>query len=332
MRICVVGAGAIGGFVAARLAKAGHEVSIIVRGKNLQAVRERGGLRLIEQDGSEFLAPVKATDRIPEAGPQDLVVLAVKSHQVADVAADLPALFTATTRVVTMQNGIPWWFFHGMPGFEGRTLRSVDPTGAASTHIDAWRIIGSVVYPAAEVTAPGVVQVIEGNRFSLGEPGERSEALSEVSKTFIAAGFKAPIARDIRAEIMVKVWGNMSFNPISALTHATLEDICLHPGARALVASIMQEGLAVCEKLGIRLGVGIDQRIAGAQAIGQHKTSMLQDVEAGRRLELDALVAAMLELGEATGVPMPQLTSIHALADLLAQTLARAQGRLAIQS
>lgn len=332
MRVCVVGAGAIGGFVAARLARAGHDVTVILRGKNLQAVRERGGLKLLEQDGSEFLAPVKGTDRIPDAGPQDLVVLAVKSHQVADVAADLPSLFTPATRVVTMQNGIPWWFFHGMPGFEGRTLKSVDPTGAASTHVDAWRVIGSVVYPAAEVIEPGVVKVIEGNRFSLGEPGERTEALAETSKLFISAGFKAPMARDIRAEIMVKVLGNMSFNPISALTHATLEDICLHPGTRALVASIMEEGMAVCEKLGIRLGVNIEQRIAGAQAVGQHKTSMLQDVEAGRRLELDALVAAMIELGDAAGVPTPQLKSTYALADLLAHTLSRAGGRMAIRS
>jgi 2-dehydropantoate 2-reductase len=332
MRVCVVGAGAIGGYVAARLARAGHAVSIIVRGRNLQAVRERGGLTLVEQDGSEALAPLTATDRIPEAGPQDLVVLAVKSHQVADVAADLPALFTPATRVVTMQNGIPWWFFQGLPGYEHVALKSVDPTGAAARHVEPWRIIGSVVYPAAEVIAPGVVKVIEGNRFSLGEPGPRSEGIGEVSKAFIAAGFKAPIARDIRAEIMVKVWGNSSFNPISALTHATLEDICLHPGARALVARIMAEGQAICEKLGIRLGVGIEQRIAGAQAVGQHKTSMLQDVEAGRRLELDALVGAMIELGEATGVATPHLQAVHALADLLAQTLAKSQGRLAIQA
>jgi 2-dehydropantoate 2-reductase len=275
---------------------------------------------------------VLATDRIAEAGPQDLVVLAVKSHQVADVAAELPALFTDTTRVVTMQNGIPWWFFQGMEGFEEASLKSVDPTGAAALHIDPWRIIGSVVYPAAEVVSPGVVKVIEGNRFSLGEPGQRSEALSEISKLFIAAGFKAPIARDIRSEIMVKVWGNMSFNPISALTHASLEDICLHPGARALVSSVMEEGLSICSRLGIRLGVGIEQRIAGAQAIGQHKTSMLQDVEAGRRLELDALVASMIEIGQITQVPTPQLETLYALSDLLAKTLNHSNARLKLQA
>jgi 2-dehydropantoate 2-reductase len=331
MKICVVGAGAIGGFVAGRLAKAGHSVSVVLRGKNLAAVSAQGGLRLMEQDGSEYLAPVFATDRIGEVGPQDLVVLAVKSHQVADVAADLPALFNNTTRVITMQNGIPWWFFQGMQGFENVSLKSVDPTGVSSRYIDSWRIIGSIVYPAAEVVTPGVVKVIEGNRFSLGEPGQRSDGLSEISKLFIAAGFKAPIARDIRSEIMVKVWGNMSFNPISALTHATLEDICLHSGARALVAGIMEEGLAICDKLGIRLGVGIDQRIAGAQSIGQHKTSMLQDVEAGRRLELDALVAAMIELGEITQVPTPKLQSVYVLSDLLAKTLTHVNGRLSVQ-
>jgi 2-dehydropantoate 2-reductase len=327
-----VGAGAIGGFVAGRFAKSGHTVSVILRGKNLSAVRAQAGLRLIEQDGGEYLAPVFATDRISEAGPQDLVVLAVKSHQVAEVAADLPALFTGSTRVVTMQNGIPWWFFHGMDGFDNASLKSVDPTGAAARHIDSWRIIGSVVYPAAEVIQPGVVRVIEGNRFSLGEPGQRSESISEISKLFIAAGFKAPIARDIRAEIMVKVWGNMSFNPISALTHATLEDICLHPGTRALVATMMEEGLAICDKLGIRLGVGIEQRIAGAQAIGQHKTSMLQDVESGRGLELDALVGAMIELGQVTQVPTPRLQMVYTLTELLAKTLSHSNARLVLQS
>lgn len=330
MKVCVVGAGAIGGFVAARLAKAGNEVSVILRNQNLKAVHS-SGLRLIEQDGTSFVSKLRATDKISEAGVQDLVVLAVKSHQVAEVAADIAKLFHQDTRVVTMQNGIPWWFFQGMGGeFEGHRLASVDPTGQASTHIAQQRIIGSVVYPAAEVIEPGVVKVIDGNRFSLGEPGARSDFLSVVSKVFIEAGFKAPIARDIRAEIMVKVLGNMSFNPVSALTHATLEGICLHPNARALIASLMAEGLAICDRLGIRVGVSIEQRIAGAQAVGHHKTSMLQDVEAGRRLELEALVASMVELGQITGVPTPQLQTIYALADLLAQNLSSKQGRLAM--
>lgn len=330
MKVCVVGAGAIGGFVAARLAKSGNEVSVILRNQNLKAVQARG-LRLIEQDGTSFVSKVRATDKISEAGIQDLVVLAVKSHQVAEVAADIAKLFHHDTRVVTMQNGIPWWFFQGMGGeFEGRRLASVDPTGQASTHIPRERIIGSVVYPAAEVMEPGVVKVIDGNRFSLGEPGARSDVVSAVSKVFIDAGFKAPIARDIRAEIMVKVLGNMSFNPVSALTHATLEGICLHFNARALIATLMAEGLAICDRLGIRVGVSIEQRIAGAQAVGHHKTSMLQDVEAGRRLELEALVASMVELGQITGVPTPQLQTIYALADLLAQNLSSKQGRLAL--
>ena len=330
MRICVVGAGAIGGLLAARLARAGHQVSVILRGANLAAVRERG-LRLIEPDGSSFTeTSIHATSALAEAGVQDLVILALKAHQVADVAAGIPALLGPETRIVTMQNGIPWWYFHKLAGpYQGRALRSVDPTGEAARHIDADRVIGSVVYPASEIIEPGVVRLIEGNKFSLGElDGADSPSLRAVAEAFKGAGFRTPISRDIRADIWLKLWGNLSFNPISALTHATLEDICRFDPTRSLVAGMMGEAQAICVKLGAQVKVDIAQRIAGAQAVGAHKTSMLQDVEAGRPLELDALVGSVLELGEITETATPTVRAVHALVSLLAQQLARHPGGL----
>jgi 2-dehydropantoate 2-reductase len=334
MKICVVGAGAIGGMLAVRLANSGHEVTVILRGANLAAVREQGML-LIEEDGRELLAkPLRATDKIAEAGVQDLVILALKAHQLGAVAAELPALLGPGTRVITMQNGIPWWYFHKLPGeagqaYRGMALQAVDPDGSIARHTPIDSVIGSVVYPASEVVRPGVIQVIEGNRFTLGEiDGSDSDSLRAVADAFKAAGFKAPIARDIRSEIWLKVWGNLSFNPISALTHATLEDICTYTPTRELAANMMREAQAIGEKLGVQFKVSLDKRIDGAQAVGQHKTSMLQDVEAGRPLELQALVASVMELGRITGLPTPTIDAVHALASLLARNLQQHQAKL----
>jgi 2-dehydropantoate 2-reductase len=333
MKIAVVGAGAIGGYLGAKLARAGEEVTFIARNRNLEAIRANG-FKLLLEDGSEEHAPTAtAVQHMAEAGPQDVVLLTVKAHQVVDLLPDLRALFGPQTVVVTMINGIPWWYFHKLGGaHEGRGLASVDPGGALAAHIEPERIIGSVVYPAAELVAPGVVKLIEGNRFTLGElDGTRSERIDALSQAMMRAGFKAPVAKDIRSEIWVKLWGNLSFNPISALTHATLEDICRFPPTRALAASMMAEAQAVAEALGVRFKITLEQRIAGAEAVGAHKTSMLQDVEHGRALELEALVGSVVELGQITGVPTPTITAIHAAATLLSRTLAAHKGRLRVE-
>ncbi len=332
MRICVVGAGAIGGLLAARLAHAGEEVSVIARGAHLKAI-EANGLSLIEEDGSRISARVRATQKIPEAGPQDVVILGMKAHQVADVLDDLPSLFTPETMVVTAQNGIPWWYFHKLPGpFEGRVVEAVDPGGRIAADLPSSRVIGTVVYPASEIVEPGVIKLIEGNRFSLAEiDGQKSERVSELSDVLTRAGFKAPVVSDIRAEIWTKLWGNMSFNPISALTHATLGSICRFPLTRKLAADMMREAQAVGEALGVRFRIPIEKRIAGAEAVGEHKTSMLQDVEAGRFIELEALMGSVVELGEVTGVPTPTISAIYACAKLLAETLSIEKGRLRIE-
>ena len=323
MKICVVGAGAIGGMLGVKLALSGHDVTLVLRGANLQAVQENG-LTLIEENGNTLLAkPIAATANISEAGPQDLVILGLKAHQVAAVAPDLPKLMHGATRVVTMQNGIPWWYFHKLSGaYTGMPVLAVDPDGVIAQHIPIDSVIGSVVYPASEVIRPGVIKVIEGNRFTLGEiDGSDTPSIRAVSDAFKAAGFKAPVSLDIRSEIWLKVWGNLSFNPISALTHATLEDICTYPPTRELAAGMMTEAQAIGEKLGVQFKVSLEKRIAGAQAVGQHKTSMLQDVEQGRALELQALVASVIELGKTTGTPTPTIQAVYALASLLAKNL-----------
>lgn len=323
MKICVVGAGAIGGMLGVKLALSGHEVSLILRGANLRAVQENG-LMLIEESGNELLAkPITATSNIAEVGAQDVVILGLKAHQVAAVAPELPTLMHSATRVVTMQNGIPWWYFHKLPGeYTGMPVRSVDPDGLIARSIPIDSVIGSVVYPASEVIRPGVIKVIEGNRFTLGEiDGSDTPSIRAISDAFKAAGFKAPVSGDIRSEIWLKLWGNLSFNPISALTHATLEDICTHAPTRQLAASMMTEAQAIGEKLGVQFKVSLEKRIAGAQAVGQHKTSMLQDVEQGRALELQALVASVMQMGQMTGTPTPTIDAVYALASLLAKNL-----------
>lgn len=333
MKIAVVGAGAIGGYLGAKLAIAGEDVTFIARNKNLSAINAHG-FRLVLEDGSEQHAPTaRAVQQMAEAGPQDAVLLTVKAHQVRDLLPDLRQLFGPETMVVTMINGVPWWYFHKLAGpYEGRTLQSVDPDGLLARHIEPERVIGSVVYPAAELVAPGVVKVIEGNRFTLGEPdGSRSPRIDALSQAMIRAGFKSPVSKDIRGEIWVKLWGNLSFNPISALTHATLQDICRFPLSRELAARMMGEAQAVGQKLGVEFKISLDKRIAGAEAVGAHKTSMLQDVENGRALELEALVGSVVELGRITDTPTPTIDAIYAAASLLGKTLSDARGRLQVQ-
>ncbi|NKI94256.1 2-dehydropantoate 2-reductase [Rhizobacter sp. SG703] len=332
MKFAIVGAGAIGGYLGARLALAGEEVTFIARNRNLAAINANG-FRLIEEDGREQVARnLRAVQRMAEAGPQDVVLLTLKAHQVKDVLPELRELFGPHTLVVTMINGLPWWYFHKLAGpYEGRSLESVDPGGLIGAHIEAERVIGSVVYPASELVEPGVVRVVEGNRFTLGElDGSRSERIEALSQALMRAGFKSPISKDIRGEIWVKLWGNLSFNPISALTHATLQDICRFPATRQLAARMMTEAQAIGEKLGVEFKVSLDKRIAGAEAVGAHKTSMLQDVEHGRALELQALVGSVVELAQITQTPAPNIEAIHAVAGLLAQTLAQHAGKLAI--
>ncbi len=332
MKICVVGAGAIGGMLGVKLALSGHEVTLILRGANLQAVQENG-LTLIEESGKELIAkPIRATSSISEVGVQDVVVLGLKAHQVGAVAPELPILMHSATRVVTMQNGIPWWYFHKLPGkYTGMPVRAVDPDGVIAKFIPIDSVIGSVVYPASEMIRPGVIKVIEGNRFTLGEiDGSDTPSIRVISDAFKAAGFKAPVSTDIRSEIWLKVWGNLSFNPISALTHATLEDICTYAPTRELAANMMTEAQAIGEKLGVQFKVSLEKRIAGAQAVGQHKTSMLQDVEQGRALELQALVASVIELGQVTGTPTPTIHAVYALASLLAKNLQQHNATLKI--
>ena len=334
MKIAIVGAGAIGGYLGAKLAIAGEDVTFIARNKNLAAINAKG-FRLILEDGSEQHAPTaKAVQDMAEAGPQDAVLLTVKAHQVKDLLPGLRALFGPQTVVVTMINGVPWWYFHKLAGpYEGRQLESVDPGGLLARHIEPERVIGSIVYPAAELVEPGVVKVIEGNRFTLGEPdGQRTPRIEALSQAMIRAGFKSPVSKDIRSEIWVKLWGNLSFNPISALTHATLEGICRDPLGRELAAQMMREAQAVGEKLGVVFKVSLDQRIAGAEAVGAHKTSMLQDVEHGRALELEALVGSVVELGRITGTPTPTIAAIYAAAGLLDRTLGAAGGRLRLEA
>jgi 2-dehydropantoate 2-reductase len=323
MKIAIVGCGAIGGYVGVRLALAGETVTCLVRGANLTAIRA-GGLKLIHRDGSEEVARnLTATQDFSAAGAQDVVILSVKAHQVEALASDVPRLFGPDTVVVTMQNGIPYWYFHRHGGaLAGSIVRSVDPSGTILGLIPPEKVIGCVVYPASELQAPGVIRHIEGDRFPVGElDGSDSERVRRVSQCFTHAGFKSPVLADIRAEIWLKLWGNLTFNPISALTRSTLSDICQFPSTRALAAAMMTEAQNVAHKLGITFRVGLEKRIAGAERVGHHKTSMLQDVEARRPPELEALVGSVVELGRLTDTATPHIDAVYALMQLLARTL-----------
>jgi 2-dehydropantoate 2-reductase len=332
MKFTVVGAGAIGGYLGARLAFAGEDVTFIARGANLAAIRA-DGFKLIEEDGSERVARNIRAVTLDQAGPCDVVLLALKAHQIGPIAHSLPALFGPETVVATLQNGVPWWFFHKLGGpYEGRAVTTADPDGAIAAHISAERVIGTVVYPASDLVAPGVVKIVEGNRFTLGEPdGSKSERVRGLSERLARAGFKAPVSSDIRAEIWLKLLGNVVFNPVSALTHATLADICRFAQTRDLAAAMMAEALAVAEKLGVRVRISIAKRIAGAEAVGAHKTSMLRDVELGRPLELDAMVGSIVEMARLTETPTPAIDAVYACASLLAARLADAGGGLTLR-
>jgi 2-dehydropantoate 2-reductase len=325
VKIAIIGAGAIGGYLGAKLALAGEEVTFLVRGANLEAIQAHG-IKLIQADGSELVARnVRATNDYRAAGVHDVVVLAMKAHQLEAVADSVPLLCGPETVVVPMQNGIPYWYFHKLAGpFENHVLKSVDPSGRIGRAIDADRVIGCVVYPASELIAPGVVQHIEGERFPLGElDGSISARAQALSDAFVRAGLKAPLLDNIRAEIWLKLWGNLVFNPVSALTRATLEDIARFPPTRDLAAQMMSEAQAVANKLGITFRVTIEKRIAGAEKVGAHKTSMLQDVEAGREPEIEALVGSVVELARLTETPTPHIDAVYALTRLLARSIAK---------
>jgi len=323
MRVCIVGAGSIGGHVGVLFATTGHEVTVIARGAHLAAI-QKNGLRLVLGDGTEHLARnIRATDQTRSAGPQDVVILAVKANQVEPIVDDLTCLFDATTVLIPMQNGIPWWYFqrHGGP-YEGHCVRAVDPHGAIMKTIDPRRIVGCVVYPAAAITAPGVITHIEGNRYPLGElDGTTTERITRIAAMFNAAGLKSPILDSIRSEIWLKLWGNLSFNPISALTHSTLVDLCQFPLTRALARDMMSEAQTIANKLGIEFRVSIDKRIAGAEKVGKHKTSMLQDIEAGREPEIEGLLGSVIELGKLTETPTPHIDTVYALVKLLSRAM-----------
>lgn len=334
MKIAIIGAGAIGGLVGAKLALAGEDVTFVVRGANLDAIG-KNGIKLIAHDGTEQVSThVKASNDYTAIGVQDMVILAMKAHQVEAIADELPKLLGPDTVIVTMQNGVPFWYFarHGGP-LEGSRVASVDPTGSLLEKIPSAQVIGCVVYPASELIAPGVIKHIEGDRFPVGElTGEITERVTRVSVCFVKAGFKAPVLDNIRAEIWLKLWGNLTFNPISALSHATLVDICQFPLSRALAASMMTEAQAVGEKLGITFRVSRDKRIAGAEKVGKHKTSMLQDIEAGRAPEIDALVGSVAELARLVDLPTPHIDTVYALVKLLAHGMEQSGGHVRMQA
>jgi len=324
MKVCIVGAGAIGGYMAVRIANAGHDVSVIARGPHLAAIKSRG-MKLIEEN-DEFVAEnLTATEFVGELGPMDVVLLALKAHQIAPIVNDMSVLLGPNTVIVTLQNGIPWWYFQNFVGeYANRVVETVDPGGLLFKSIDPDRLIGCIAYPAATISKPGVIQHIEGNRFPVGElSGMKTERVQMVSDLFTESGFKSRILDDIRSEIWLKLWGNLTFNPISALSHSTLVDICQFPLTRQLAATMMTEAQTVGERLGAHFRIPMEKRIAGAESVGKHKTSMLQDVEAGKPVEIESMLGAVIELAEVTGVQTPTLRAIYACVSLLDKTLSQ---------
>jgi 2-dehydropantoate 2-reductase len=319
MKICIFGAGAIGGYMGAKLAAAGADVSLVARGPHLRAMQERG-LTLIEE-GERRTVAVRAAEDPAALGMQDYVVVTLKAHSVPPVVARMQPLIGPETTIVSGVNGVPWWYFHKIGGpLEGTRLQSVDPGDAQWRGFGPDRVLGCVVYPAAEVEEPGVIRHIEGNRFSLGEPdGSKSDRAERLSAALTAAGLKAPVRPRIRDEIWVKLWGNLSFNPISALTHATLDVLCTDPGTRGVARAMMLEAQTIAEALGVRFPIDVDRRIEGGAAVGAHRTSMLQDLDAGRPMEIDALVGAVQELGRLTGTATPAIDTVLALVRLRAR-------------
>jgi 2-dehydropantoate 2-reductase len=314
MKICIFGAGAIGGLMGAKLAAKGDvDVTFIARGPHLAAMREHG-VKLISE-GTEQIVHPRCVESAEEAGPQDYVLVTLKAHSLPSAAKQMQPLLGPDTAIVSAVNGIPWWYFHGLGGaYEGRIVQSVDPDGQVSALLPPCRAIGCIVYPAAEVTAPGVIEHSYGDRFSLGEPdGSRSPRAQALSEALIAAGFKAPVRPKIRDELWVKLWGNMAFNPISALTTATLDVLTGDEGQRGVARAMMLEGQRVAEALGVRFAIDVDKRIAGAAEVGAHKTSMLQDLERGRPMEIEALLGAVVELADWVGEAAPISRTVLAL-------------------
>ncbi len=313
MKICIYGAGAIGGLLGARLARSGQDVTLIARGPHLKAIQEKG-LRLFSE-GEEILARPRAVEDPKAAGPQDYVIVAVKTTGVAAIAGRMAPLLGPDTAVVTAMNGIPWWYFWRQEGpWRDRQLAAIDPDGGLWRAIPPERCIGCVVYPAAEIVEPGVVRHGYGNRFMLGEPdGGQSQRVEGLSKALTAAGFKAPVRPRIRDDIWLKLWGNLSFNPVSALTLGTLAGMAGDPNVRAVVRTMMVEAEAVARALGVDLPVDVDTRIGWAKDVGEHKTSMLQDLEQGRPMEIDALTGVVAEMGDLVGIETPMIDAVLAL-------------------
>lgn len=320
MKVCIFGAGAIGGYMGVKLAKAGADVSLVARGPHLAAMQEKG-LTLIEE-GETTTVPVTASDDPAALGVQDYVIVTLKAHSVPPVVSKMAPLIGQGTTIVSGVNGVPWWYFHKLEGaHEGTRLDSVDPGNVQWDGFGPDRVLGCVVYPAAEVIEPGVIKHIEGNRFSLGEPdGSKSDRAQALSKILANAGLKAPVRPKLRDEIWVKLWGNLSFNPISALTHATLDVLCTDEGTRGVARNMMVEAQEIAERLGVKFPIDVDRRIAGGAAVGAHRTSMLQDLDQGRPMEIDALVASVQELGRVTGVPTPTIDTVLGLIRLRART------------
>src|SRR6201987_3469674 len=313
MKICIYGAGAIGGYLGVQFARAGADVSLVARGAHLAAMKANG-LKLLIGDEERVVYP-RCTDKPAELGVQDYVIICLKAHSITGVLEQMRPLLGPHTRIVTAVNGIPYWYFHKHGGpFENSTLESIDPGGRQWREIGAERAIGCIVYPATEIEAPGVIRHVYGNNFPLGEPsGEITSDVMSLSGLFVAAGMKAPVLDRIRDEIWLKLWGNVGFNPISALTHATLDIICTDPQTRALSKTIMLEAQAIAESFGVKFRVDVERRIEGARKVGAHKTSMLQDLERGRPVEIDPLVTVVQEMGRMTGIATPALDAVLAL-------------------
>jgi 2-dehydropantoate 2-reductase len=313
MKVCIYGAGAIGGYLGVQLARAGADVSLVARGAHLETMKANG-LKLLIGDEEHVVQP-RCTDNPAELGPQDFIIICLKAHSIAGVIDAMKPLIGPHTRVVTAVNGIPYWYFYKHGGnYENSTLESIDPGGRQWRELGPERAIGCIVYPATEIEAPGVVRHVYGDRFPLGEPsGEKSEDVERLSALFVKAGLQAPVLDRIRDEIWLKLWGNVCLNPISALTHATLDVICSDPATRALSKAIMLEAQSIAESFGVKFRVDVERRIEGARKVGAHKTSMLQDLERGRPMEIDPLVTVVQEMGHLTGIPTPALDNVLAL-------------------
>ena len=317
MKICIFGAGAIGGYMGVKLAQAGADVSLVARGPHLAAMKDKG-LTLIEEDKDPVTVPVTASDNPADLGPQDYVIVTLKAHSVPPIVGKMQPLIGDDTTIVSGVNGVPWWYFHKIgTDLEGTRLESVDPGNAQWDGFGPDRVLGCVVYPAAEVSEPGTIKHIEGNRFSLGEPdGSKSERAMALSKALAAAGLKAPVRPRLRDEIWGMLWGNLAFYPMSALTHSTLDVLCTDPGTRPVARGMMVEAQEIAEKLGVKFPIDVDRRIDGGAAVGAHRTSMLQDLDAGRPMEIDALVGSVQELGRVTNTPTPTIDTVLALIQL----------------